>query len=250
MMSNVTKRVWILLAVLSVGFSSIYLLPKSEEMKLSRLSKELPKELGAWGSEASQVSAAEKKILAADTDFARRSYTNPSELGFFPIEVSVVFSGKDINNSLHRPEVCLRAQGWEFVSESYVNLEGIMPDGSDLSVKEIVCIRRRVKVDGVDPPKNKQGEALYDKRIQYYTFFGHESIVSGHYQRTWADIKARLLNGYDQQWAYATFSVPVTSVYEEQGVWGEGKVYDDEEARGELETFIKLLLPRVIDQEK
>lgn len=240
-----------LFAMLAIGFSLIWLLPNQKEMEPSRLSHNLPENFDEWKSIAREVSPQERKILAEDTEFARRFYYDPAYSGWHGFEVSVVFSGKDINNSLHRPEVCLIAQGWKFTGERYISLKGVMPDGSDLPVKEIVCVRPRVAAEGEEVDRAKNGEPVYDKRIQYYTFIGSHSIVAGHYERTWQDIKDRILGGYDQQWAYATFSTMVTSAYEEQGVWdGSVAARDEEDTRSALTEFISELLPQIIDQAK
>ena len=248
---KMTKRLWILLGVMALGFSMIWILPKQKEMVMSRLSQDLPELVAGWESRETQVSEREKKLLAPDTEFSRRSYSNPGLPRFGGIEVSVVFSGKDINNSLHRPEICLRAQGWNFVRERSLIIPGVLPGGEDLPVREIACIRPRVVRDGVEPPKNKDGEPIYDMRIQYYTFFGAEKIVSGHYDRTFADIEARLLHGYDQQWAYATFSVGVTSVYRDQGFdIPASQVYDEEQSVQMMLELMKKLLPVVVKPRK
>ena len=241
-------RLWVLLALLTVGFSLIWLLPKQKEMVISRLSKNLPETVAGWDSEKRQVSEEERKVLAGDTEFARRFYYNDALSGFGGVEVSVVFSGKDINNSLHRPEVCLRAQGWNFTQQRSIIIPGVLSDGGDLPVREIVCVRPRTKQGDVEPPKNKDGEPVYDKRIQYYTFIGAREMVSGHYDRTFEDIKARLIGGYDQQWAYATFSTGVTSVYRDQGFnIPDEQVYDDEASTKIMQAFIKSLLPKVLN---
>lgn len=244
---KMVSRLWILLAILTAGFGSIYLLPEQGEMIPSQLSQDLPKELGSWTSVKRSVSDVEKKVLAADTEFARRSYHSSQHPGFSGIEMSVVFSGKDINNSLHRPEVCLRAQGWNFIRERSVVIPSALPGGKGLPVREIVCVRPRVKNGSKEPPKNKDGEPVYDKLVQYYTFFGSEAIVSGHYERTLEDIKGRLIGGYDQQWAYATFSVAVTSVYVDQGFkLPEHEIYDEAQSIEMLEEFIQTVMPEVL----
>ncbi|MFC4991809.1 exosortase-associated EpsI family protein [Rubritalea tangerina] len=244
---SIPRRLWVLLGILVLGFSSIWTLPKQEEMRASRLSQDLPERVGGWYSEKREVSDVEKKTLAADTEFARRSYQTPALEGFDGIEVSVVFSGRDINNSLHRPEVCLRAQGWNFIRQRPVVLKGVLVDGGDLPVREIVSVRPRVGRNGEEPPKNKMGEPVYDMRIQYYTYFGAERIVSGHYERTMEDIKARLFGGYDQRWAYATFSVGVTSVYRDQGFdVPDHRYYDEEQSTQIMVDFLKQLLPEVV----
>jgi hypothetical protein len=250
-MNDLVVRLWGVFGVLAIGLSSVWLMPSQEEMKPSLLSTELPRAFNNWQSEKRSVSQAELTVLSSDTEFERRFYRSSALEGFAGVEVSFVFSGRDLNNSIHRPERCLRTQGWNFLRERSLVIPNVFADGSGLPVREIVCVRPRVRADGEAPPLNKFGEPIYDKRIQYYTFFGAEKIVSGHYERTFADIEARLLKGYDQQWAYATFSVPVTSVYKDQGFnIPDAQVFDEEQSALVMQDFIRELLPQVVNSER
>lgn len=212
-----TKKTWILALMVVGGLSLVWLIPNSGKFRESRLIEELPKELVDRVGVELDISALERKTLAPDTTFTRKRYFIDEKLSDPPIDVSVVFSGKDINNSIHRPEVCLEAQGYSFLSEKYITIdvgEGLIP------FKEIVCARARVATDGV-LDKNSKGETIVDTRIQYYTFVGAETIVAGHYERTWEDIKMRLLKGTDQQWAYITISMDVTEGDKEDTGWAK-----------------------------
>jgi hypothetical protein len=71
-----------------------------------------------------------------------------------------------------------------------------------------------------------------------------------HYGRTLQDMKDRLFKGYDQQWAYATFSMPVTQVYAEQGLIKPEAAFTLEQSEKMLEEFIRKLAPLVIDKKK
>lgn len=236
--TQVVRRLYILAAFLLVGFSMIWLLPKSEEMKPSRLARDLPMEFGSMRGKSTSVTGEELKILAKDTEFERARYVNVDYPSRPAVEVSVVFSGKDLNNSIHRPERCLKAQGWNFEVERKVLVKGAMPDGSDMPFREIVCVK---------PVKLEDGREITVKRVQYYTFFGHTVVVEGHYGRTMQDMKDRLFKGYDQQWAYATFSLPVTQVYADQGLMRPGqKAYTLEESEAILADFIQKLAPLVV----
>ena len=235
---QVVKRLYILAAFLLIGFSMIWLIPRSGEMRLSRLKRHLPMEFGSMRGKSEAVTGKELDILAKDTEFERAQYINIDEPSRPPIEVSIVFSGKDLNNSIHRPERCLRAQGWNFKKERNILVKGAMPDGSDMPFREIVCTK---------PVKLKNGKEITVMRVQYYTFFGHTKVVSGHYARTFEDMKDRLFKGYDQQWAYATFSIPVTQVYADQGLVNPGTLtYNVEESEGILAEFIQKLAPLVV----
>lgn len=234
----VIQRLYILTAVLLVGFSMIWLLPKSGDMKPSRLGQNLPLEFDSMRGKTTAVTGAELDILAKDTEFERAQYFNMDEPGRPPVEVSVVFSGKDLNNSIHRPERCLRSQGWNFVKERKVKVKGAMPDGSDMPLREIVCVK---------PVQLKSGEVVKVKRVQYYTFFGHTVVTEDHYGRTLQDMKDRLFRGYDQQWAYATFSMPVyDQSHVEAGIARHANVFTLEESEAILAEFIQKLAPHVV----
>lgn len=239
-MNPIQKRLYILTAILAVGFSVIWLLPKSESMKLSRLSRHLPLQFGSMHGKRVSVTGEELKILAKDTEFERVQYGNRSNPRQPLVEVSVVFSGKDLNNSIHRPERCLQSQGWNFTKERTVVVKGVLPDGGDLPFREIVCTKPVVLEDG---------RKIKTQRVQYYTFFGHSTITESHYGRTLTDMKDRLFKGYDQQWAYATFSMPVTQIFADQGLADPASVYTLEQTEKMLEEFIKMIAPLVVDQQ-
>ncbi|MGB0992846.1 MAG: exosortase-associated EpsI family protein [Akkermansiaceae bacterium] len=233
------KRLYILAGVLLVGYSGVWFLPKAGEMKLSRLARHLPMEFESFRGQRVEVTGEEYNILAKDTEFERIKYADISSVNQPFIEVSVVFSGKDINNSIHRPERCLRSQGWNFVKERTIVIKNILADGSDMPFREIVCETTRKREDGVQ---------IKTQRVQYYTFFGHSTITESHYGRTWADMKDRVLKGHDQQWAYATFSMPVTEVYAQQGLMDPSRAHTLEESEKMLQSFVKKMIPLVVDQ--
>jgi hypothetical protein len=243
------KRVVILLSVVVGFFGAILAIPDAPTMKPSRLAKKLPESFSHWLGKPEEPGAEEKKILARDTEFERVRYVDRD--GLMPsVQASIVFSGKNLSQSIHRPEVCLRAQGWQFVSEKYLGWEGVLPDGEILPVKELVC-RRVFQVTNEEgdpePVLTPEGEQAYLWRTFYYTFVGHEKILAGHYQRTGEDIKDRLFKGYDQRWAYATFSSYITLKHAEQGIRvDQGTALNEEETSAHIRSFLKDLLPAVI----
>lgn len=238
-MNTITKRLYILVVLQVLGFSAIWLLPKSGVMKPSRLARHLPIQFGTMKGGKVAVTGEELKILAKDTEFERIQYTDLAKPNQPVVEVSVVFSGKDINNSIHRPERCLQAQGWNFVKQRKIVLKDILSDGDELPLREIVCVKT-IRLE--------DGREIDVMRVQYYTFFGHKKITEDHYGRTLQDMKDRLFKGYDQQWAYATFSMPVTQVYADQGLIDSSKALTLEQSEEILTNFIRALAPLVIDQ--
>ncbi len=217
------QRLTILFVILLAGFSAIYILPRSYALQLSALpgglgepgrKYELPHLIGFWrGGPSRPASEQEASVLAPDTQFLKKSYLRVNSTILAPtpgpkasemerriaaalheeLEVSVVISGSDMGNSIHRPERCLVAQGYVITGEKIFNL---MVRGRPLPVKRLVTSQ---------PIKDKDGKlSQIIHNITYYWFVGHDTLTNNHYQRTLLDLQDRVLKGYDQQWAYAT----------------------------------------------
>lgn len=246
-MNKFSKRLLLVAGLLTVGFSLIWILPRDGARRLSCLSQDLPESMGQWLGERGRPAGKELKILAEDTEFSRMTYSHPTKPS---VEVSVVFSGRDVNNSIHRPERCLKAQGWNFITERTVTIKSGLNDAVDIPFREIICRKPSFDADR-EPIMLANGEQRHDYRIQYYTFFGAKDVVESHYGRAMTDIKDRLVGGFDQQWAYATFSIPVMQKYADQGIAiaEHLKGYGMEESEEVLTEIITELLPLVVDVE-
>lgn len=249
-MNALQKRIIQLTVIIAAGCSLIWLLPASGEMRPSRLARHLPMEFAEYSGERVAITGRELQILAADTEFERMSYKVSSSPSIPNIEVSVVFSGRDMNNSIHRPEVCMHAQGWNFEKLATVTVKGALPDGKDIKFREIVCKRKAFDPKTNEPIMLPNGEQFYMMRVQYYTFLGHSMITENHYRRTVEDMKDRLLKGYDQRWAYLTVSMPVTGAWADQGVANGAITYNQTETEELLADFIRKIAPLVIDVDR
>ena len=240
-----TKRLTILLLLLIAGFSSIYLLPKSFALQISALpgnlhdrsdAYELPHLVGYWrGGPARKASDKEIKILASDTQFLKKNYLrrnsdiaprtpppNATEIeralaatNFEELEVSIVTSGSDMGNSIHRPERCLVAQGFNISGDKKLILK---VNGRDLPVKRLVA-SQHIKDE-------KTGQIMIYNNLTYYWFVGHDSMTNDHYERTLLDTKDRLFKGYDQEWAYATVGLMIDA---HRADYDEGKAKDSDQ---------------------
>jgi hypothetical protein len=223
-----TKRLSILLVVLLCGFSSIWLLPKSFALQVSALpgglrtpgqSYDLPNLVGFWsGGKPRNASDKEIKVLAKDTIFLKKNYLRQNTSIIPPrlpedaseqqrmlanarheeVEVSIVTSGSDMGNSIHRPERCLDAQGFSISGDKKLILQ---VNGRPLPVKRLIA-SQQVKDE-------KTGQIFVYHNVTYYWFVGHYTLTNDHYSRTFLDIKDRLIEGYDQEWAYATVGMMV-----------------------------------------
>lgn len=244
---SLNRRILVLAGFLAVTFATVFLIPSAPELRASRLMMELPAQIGPWESREIQVSENELRILAEDTHFERRVYQRAFDSSHPSVEASIVFSGEDMNNSIHRPEVCMRTQGWNFVSESYVTWPKFLADGSDLNLREVLSSKTRRNPETGEPVRLPNGELMQDWQLLYYTFIGARTITPDHYERTFADTRDRVLGGYDQRWAYATFSTMVPAKYAEQGIdLGVLEPLDRKQTTEYLAEFMGTLLNRCL----
>lgn len=200
-----TRRLIILLIVLTAGLATVHLLPKAQPRKDSAIRMELPRIVGlGWtAGRDKKPEDKETKILGDDTDFKRRSYhRSPSGMNadgaIEAIEASIVLSGRDMARSIHRPERCLDAQGWNLDPGQYVEVP--LRNGKKLFVRRLLCTR---------PVQTSAGPVTFSM-LNYYWFVGHDTVTASHYQRAWQDIKDRIFEGTDQRWAYVTVSMYLT----------------------------------------
>ncbi len=122
---------------------------------------ELPDSIGQWYGIAQKPSKAELEQLAADTSFARRVYTNAFGDS---IMASIVLAGEDPDNSLHRPERCLPAQGWTILDSKVVTIDD--PDLPNNSL-EVTRLQNQQKI------QDEKGNIQTIYNLNYYWFVGY-----------------------------------------------------------------------------
>jgi EpsI family protein len=211
-------------AVLLMGFGSVFLLPHSNKPSPAGIAMTLPNVIGIWIGEDAAVTQKEVETLAKDTQFARKIYTGPEG---DQILVSIVLSGDDMTNSIHRPERCLPAQGWQVRSSSRRTIQ--IPGGKSLDVTRL---------------KSTQALETGDQRrievtnLNYYWFIGYKDMTASHLTRSGIDIRDRVLKGQSQRWAYVTVAGNVT-----QGISRPER--NEEQTTEMLEKFIQDLAPRL-----
>ena len=219
-----TRRLLILFILLAAGFSSVFLLPKSPPQHPASLRTELPELLPGWSSRALPVSAYEQQSLGADTQFAKRAYRNQAG---DEIQVIVVFSGADMNTSIHRPERCLPAQGWTIIQNSAARVP--LSDRTELPVTRLSNVRSVPLPDG---------KTRLVSNIAYYWFVGYRNLTRSHFVRSWMDVRDRIFRNSDQRWAYLTVSAVVTA-----GLQPHGR--DEAATDALLQELVSALWPRI-----
>ena len=219
-----TKRMLIVQLVLLVGFGSVFVMPREMKSSPAGIAMTLPNFVDGWIADDAEVTQREREILAADTEFARKIYTSPAGDQIF---VSIVLSGDDMTNSIHRPERCLPAQGWALRSSE----KRVLPlrDGKSLELTKLRNFRIIEQPDRSRPILNN---------LNYYWFVGYNDMTPSHLERTALDVRDRILQGQAQRWAYVTVAANVT----------EGWVRpqrNEEQATAILERFIAELAPKL-----
>jgi len=221
----------------------VYLLPRAGDMAPSAISMDLPAKSGGWFLQQKPPSKDEILLLAADTEFSKATCLKAREGEFDPasghaipdrIDLSIVLSGHNLNDSIHRPERCMPAQGHAITGSSPVSLE--------LTGNRTLPLHRLLSVQSIAMDQ-KHLEYRDFQSLTYYFFVGHSSITSGHYERTFIDMKDRLVKGMDQRWAY----VSVTMWYGDLPWLADEITF--EEADRKLREFIKELAHEQIDWE-
>jgi hypothetical protein len=225
---------WILPLFLGGSLSAIYFLPKVGATAQSAVNMELPHEMKGWSFVSQVATEAEIKTLAPDTKFSKAICyrERPGEINQYgntaqdEIQLSIVLSGADINNSIHRPERCMPAQGHNITGSSAKVLH--LLNGRELKAKRLVSILAKQNLS----VKDRQ-EYLKYNCLTYYFFVGHDRVSNDHLERTLLDMQDRLVRGMDQRWAYVT----VTTTYgKAPGEEGEG--ISEAEADAKLIGFL------------
>ena len=184
------KRLIITLFLLIIGLGSIFILPKTFGLQDSAVHTVLPTSLDEWKGVEGRPGDLEKRELDKATDFRKMFYyrESPNHLGQADgVDMTMVLSGDDMNNSIHRPERCLLAQGYQKIQPSEVVID--VGAGKPLKATRLHFVRSLE--DGREIPA-----------IMYYWFVGADHITNSHYGRTLYDMQYRLLTGTNQRWAY------------------------------------------------
>lgn len=198
------------------------MIPRNTKLQPCRVRMELPELLGGWAGKPSPVSDKEHAMLAPDTQFCRKVYEDG--LGD-QVLVSIVLSGNDLDNSIHRPERCLPAQGWQIMDSTGLSVPVAAAPGGMLPVTRLHAMRQV----GLSNGKVAQ---IYN--LNYYWFIGYSDITASHFEREYIDMRDRLMRGYNQRWAYVTVASEVMN--------GRSEAQTDEM----IQDLIKRVYPRIV----
>ena len=148
---------------------------------------ELPAFPGSdWMGSSVEPTAIERAILPPDTGYSTKQYVS-REGANRQVLVSIVLSGRD-RTSIHRPELCLVAQGWTVDGSSSHRFSYPGRPGADFDAT-VLHVRRE-----------RGGKAVPE--LVAYWFVGSDRIVPSQGARMLHDSWNRLVHGRADRWAY------------------------------------------------
>lgn len=167
-----------------------------------RLRIELPERVGNMTSTNVEPTALEVATLPKDTTFGKRLYTSPDG---FQIFTSVVMMGSD-RTSIHKPEFCLEAQGWQIVRRetSAVHIE--RPHAYDLPVRKFITGQ---VVRGANGGTTRWGG------VYAFWFVAEDHVTASHLTRMKWITYDLLTRGVLPRWAYVSCFVTCPAGREE-----------------------------------
>lgn len=246
-----STRILITFICVLVGMVLAPILPKNVKLRSTAISPALPTFVGDWFGTQTSVTQRELDVLAKDTVFSRSTYTDSRDR---EVTVSIVISGHDLNNSIHRPERCLPAQGWTVNKSVKTTLSVPSLKVSPLPLKMLECYAfSEIPPDPASRAmKNGGTERIYN--LNDYFFIGADTITASHYHRTLQDMMDRLFLGQNQQWAYVTFAVnygrhtlPNVEISPEQRAEIEKQIEAErQDADKALREFMVEILPELL----
>lgn len=124
------------------------------------------------------------------------------------------------------------AQGHTIISSQDVPVK--FADGREFEAKRLTSVQRF-------NTSKTEGDSFELNCLTYYFFVGHDQVTNDHLERTFIDMKDRLVRGMDQRWAYVS-----ASMWYGKLPWIEQEI-TEKEADGKLLEFMKEFSDHQID---
>ena len=176
----------------------------------------------------------EEKWLPADTGLRKMLYVpldvkvaSEAEAMEKGISASLILSGMD-RRSLHRPEVCLRAQGWRITSKDTVTID---VGEQELEVADFTIARKVNEPDG----------SIRDVRAHYlYWWIGAKRSTPSDFERILFTVLDNMFRNLNNRWGY-----PSVLVYADlkEGMTPDQITDADNAARERALSFVRQYAP-------
>ncbi len=173
------------------------------------------------------VSPAERELLPADTEFAKKTYENASGQH---LQAQIVLSGVE-HRSIHRPEICLVGQGWTVRSGQIVSVP--LKSGRSLDV---------MVLDITHPFRSANGITVDRRALYAYFFVSKDAETPKHLERIARTNLDLLLHNKSHRWAYVIAMADVL-----KGVTPDGM--DREQTLDLIKKFLREAAPDFLKSE-
>lgn len=217
----------VVLALGGATYALCYYSPDQDIPSEAGLTLDLPSNVSQFLGKDMPVSESELALLPKDTQFAKKLYTNFTG---DQVNCQIVLSGGE-KRSIHRPEICLPAQGWNLRSGNVIEVP--LKDGKKLDVMKLI-ISRPIEIQ---PGVRKELTSVF-----LYWFVGKNMTTPYHWLRLAHTNWDRVVHNINHRWAYVIVSAPVTD-----GFVPGGK--NQEQTLNMLKEFIATIEPEVVKSE-
>lgn len=156
----------------------------------------LPTYVPGFKASLRPITTMELDGLPPDTTFGRMYYTNVED--GFQAQITTVLMGTD-HTSIHQPQYCLYAQGWNVTNTERVALRMDRPYPYDIPAMKLTATCLVQSTNG--PPQ--AWNCLY-----VYWFVSANQITSDEGSRLWSIASTMLKKGEMERWAYISYFVP------------------------------------------
>ena len=195
-------RIVLLLGLGGATAALCLLLPTPNTAPKAGVIMDLPESIAGFAGKVIPATPGEIATLPSDTQIVRREYVN---LAGDRIMASIVLSGGE-KRSIHRPEVCLPAQGWSMRGGKVEEVP--LADGRDLQVMDL-SLTRDVEMGPGDRRK------LYAN--YFYWFVGNDVTTPHHWNRVFLTSFDRITKNINHRWAYVIVMSIVTEGFVPNG---------------------------------
>ena len=176
----------------------------------------LPKDIPGYDGEPGYMSDQERKWLPSDTTYLKMTYKEKameeSLAAYRSLNVTLIVAGSD-SRSLHRPQVCLRAQGWGIDKKELVELD---TTGGELSVMNFHLSRVLKNEDG-SVKRDENGKKIIQRAFYCYWWVGPDDSTPYDETRVWKSVVNSIIKGQNERWAYPAVMVMVDERFPDKG---------------------------------
>lgn len=191
----------------------------------------LPSQIGLLIGSHAEPTDVEKANLPEDTEFCKMTYHTSTDRDDERdiAHVSVVLAGSE-RRSIHRPEVCLKGQGWTVVGSDVVDIPLVA--GRSLAVTDLAIERWATQ----------GGKSIKVRGHYVYWFVGSDVTTPSHAERIFRTTVDSVVHNINHRWAYASVMAIVTEDMEPS--FSHERRRTDAETRRLISYLIENLVPQ------